>query len=671
MSISRRLPLQRRRLTAFLLLTFLTISPVCACTTAVISGKATVDGRPILWKNRDTSSRHNELVILDDGKYRVLAVVNAGKRNSVWMGVNEAGFCIENSLSKDLRIDEETEGPGNGGLMKRALQTCATVDDFRKLLEETNETGRSTDANFGVIDAHGGAALFEAGPKSFTMFDANDPEIAPCGYIVRTNFATAAQKLPGLPDPAQVGDIYSSKRFLQACCRLDGLDGDGIELSEVVRNMARDLSDLEGTPHPGSVNGAKTALPPVIPTNQTISRTTTVSAAVFQGVKPGEDPAFTTMWTILGDPKFSIAVPCWVGVSEVADPLSGEHGGEIGEIAITLRGWSLNRKKDGVITTFLPGIWNDVWPVEDRILKTAAEATARWKSDGVSPPEMTNLHQELADLAMQAMQQELREMKEAALQLSSPSPPAFGAVKVAIYDHSDGSANGPQNLLRFLTPKSGFECVRVSPEEIRNGVLEDFDVLIVPGGSGSKQSRMLEERGCDEVRRYVKNGGGYVGICAGSYLASSHYDWSLGLINARVWDRVHWARGKGTVTLGVTEPGRDVLGLPSATVDVHYAQGPLLVPDNRPDLPGYQVLARFDSEVALKGAQDGAMAGTHAIIRSKFGRGRVICFSPHPEVEGGPNSLMTSGVIWAAAADRTAAVTPLRAAKPETATVVE
>src|SRR6056297_3166431 len=155
------------------------------CTTAVISGRATVDGRPILWKNRDTSNRHNEVAILTDGRYRVAAVINAGNRKSVWMGVNEAGLCIENSLSKDLRSGEKTKGPGNGALIKSILQRCATVEQVRELLEETNESGRATDANFGVIDAHGGAALFEAGPASYVMFDANDPEIAPHGYIVR------------------------------------------------------------------------------------------------------------------------------------------------------------------------------------------------------------------------------------------------------------------------------------------------------------------------------------------------------------------------------------------------------------------------------------------------------------------------------------------------------
>jgi hypothetical protein len=113
--------------------------------TAVISGKVTADGRPILWKNRDMSTApHNEVTQLTGGRYKAIAVVNAGQRGSIWMGVNEAGFCIENSLSRDLAIKEKSQGPGNGGFMKKALETCATVDDFVKLLEETNESGRTT-----------------------------------------------------------------------------------------------------------------------------------------------------------------------------------------------------------------------------------------------------------------------------------------------------------------------------------------------------------------------------------------------------------------------------------------------------------------------------------------------------------------------------------------------
>lgn len=235
-------------------------------------------------------------------------------------------------------------------------------------------------------------------------------------------------------------------------------------------------------------------------------------------------------------------------------------------------------------------------------------------------------------------------------------------VRVAIHDDHEQVSKGPKHLLRILAPEHGFHAERITSEHIRAGNLAGFDVVILPGGSGSKQAERLQESGRREIRDFVRAGGGYVGICAGSYLASSHYDWSLGLINARVWDRAHWDRGGGDVRIRMTDPGRRLLGR-GGDVEVHYNQGPLLVPDDKSDLPGYEVLATFETEVAAKGAQPGAMAGTHAIVRSMYGGGRVICYSPHPEVTGGPNGLIKAGVRWAgqgrkAAVDRPVAPVP-------------
>ncbi|MBT8444580.1 MAG: peptidase C45, partial [Gammaproteobacteria bacterium] len=154
------------------------------CTVGVACGKATPDGRPLLWKTRDTSSRHNEVVRFTDGKYEYLALVTAGQNRSAWAGSNEKGFCIMNSVSTDFRRGGAGNGPGNGRMMKIALQSCATVADFEALLKKTDESGRRTRANFGVIDATGAAAVFETSPDSYTRFDADDPEIAPKGFIV-------------------------------------------------------------------------------------------------------------------------------------------------------------------------------------------------------------------------------------------------------------------------------------------------------------------------------------------------------------------------------------------------------------------------------------------------------------------------------------------------------
>src|SRR4051812_37233805 len=64
--------------------------PATACTTAVVSGRVTADGRPLLWKNRDMGGAQNNRVVYSSGSgHAFLGVITAGSPGSVWMGVNE------------------------------------------------------------------------------------------------------------------------------------------------------------------------------------------------------------------------------------------------------------------------------------------------------------------------------------------------------------------------------------------------------------------------------------------------------------------------------------------------------------------------------------------------------------------------------------------------------
>jgi len=160
------------------------------CTIGVASGKATADGRPLMWKNADGPGRSDrEVVYFKDGRFKYLALVPAaGDSRWVTAGVNEFGFCIINAMAFNLLGESKTGIDGNA-LMKRALQQCVTAGDFESLLKQTNVSGRNIQEHLGVIDAFGGAAIFETGNFSYTRFDATDPKVAPQGYIVRANFA--------------------------------------------------------------------------------------------------------------------------------------------------------------------------------------------------------------------------------------------------------------------------------------------------------------------------------------------------------------------------------------------------------------------------------------------------------------------------------------------------
>ena len=135
-----------------------------ACTSAVISGRATADGRPILWKHRDSDFEHNKLRYFQGPRFAFLGIVNSDTlQDEVWMGSNAAGFSIINTAAYNINVGVRCPREDEEGIfMRQALGACATLSDFEQLLRDT-EGKRGVDANFGVIDASGGAAYYEVG----------------------------------------------------------------------------------------------------------------------------------------------------------------------------------------------------------------------------------------------------------------------------------------------------------------------------------------------------------------------------------------------------------------------------------------------------------------------------------------------------------------------------
>lgn len=207
-------------------------------------------------------------------------------------------------------------------------------------------------------------------------------------------------------------------------------------------------------------------------------------------------------------------------------------------------------------------------------------------------------------------------------------------VHVGVYQ-DDGAGGSVKDLLFVLGKIDGVRIKRLTAEDIRGGQLDTLDVLFHPGGSGGGQGRHLGGVGREKIRNFVSAGGGFIGICAGSYLASTDYTWSLNILDAKVIDRKHWNRGSGPVELALTDSGRKLLNRDSSQLEILYAQGPLLAPADRPDIEDYEILATFETEVAKNGAPRGVMKGTTAIAKGQYGRGQVICFSPHPELTRG------------------------------------
>ena len=220
-------------------------------------------------------------------------------------------------------------------------------------------------------------------------------------------------------------------------------------------------------------------------------------------------------------------------------------------------------------------------------------------------------------------------------------------IRVALF-RDKGVSKKVVSFSELLRSWPELQIKELKAAEIRAGKLAEYDVVIFPGGAGRDEAFTLEEEGRAQVKSFVERGGGYLGICAGAYLASADYDWSLHILDAQVVDRAHWKRGTGDVQVSLTSAGRKLLATQSDLQTIYFHQGPLLAPAGKPEIPDYETLGTFDSEIAKNSAPKGVMKGTTAIAAAPFGQGRVICFSPHPERSEAVKGQVLKAIQWAA-----------------------
>jgi len=389
----------------FLVLVFLLPGSMkaLACTAAVISGKATPDGRPMIWKHRDSDHPQNAIRYFNDGEYASIGLINSADKagEAIWAGYNSAGFAIINTASYNLLAEGDTVKlkDREGIVMRQALQQCASVEEFEEFLKKAPKP-MGVEANFGVIDARGGAAWFETGQYTFTKLDVTDPSVAPQGYLVHTNFSFTGDPSRGA---GHIRFNTAQNLFFQAS-QQGNLTVRWI-LQEASRSLWHSLigADLEQSDLPAGTQH-------FVHFTDFIPRNSSTSSVVIQGVAPGEEVAFTTMWTILGFPLTSVVIPLWLegggqqpslvmvngnGVAPLCEkslqlkerlfPVRQSYGGNYMEVAALLN-------RDG------SGILQQLRPIEYEIFELAAKKLNAWRKTKDFRKEIPGFYTEVDNL---------------------------------------------------------------------------------------------------------------------------------------------------------------------------------------------------------------------------------------------------------------------------------
>lgn len=58
--------------------------------------------------------------------------------------------------------------------------------------------------------------------------------------------------------------------------------------------------------------------------------------------------------------------------------------------------------------------------------------------------------------------------------------------------------------------------------------IDQYDKIVIPGGADCPYHRKLKGKGCSNIKKFVENGGTYIGICAGGYFGCKKVEFALG-----------------------------------------------------------------------------------------------------------------------------------------------
>lgn len=261
---------------------------VLACTSMIVSAERSATGRPLLWKHRDTDADNNFLARVEptDSTAGYVGLFNAGDSllAEAWMGMNDRGFAIMNTASYNLPDLESDLADREAAVMTEALKYCATLADFEALLQRLPKP-LGVQANFGVIDAQGGAAYFETSDRSWTRYDVAD---SPDGLLVRTNHSIGGEpgKGRGYVRYATVMKLLSESPGKLAPSDLT----EGFSRQFYHSMLARDCSTDS-----------------IVVNVDFIPRPISTASLVVEGIAPGMAPDEIQMWGCLGYPPTAVS----------------------------------------------------------------------------------------------------------------------------------------------------------------------------------------------------------------------------------------------------------------------------------------------------------------------------------------------------------------------------
>ncbi|NVM56023.1 MAG: hypothetical protein HWN66_20160 [Candidatus Helarchaeota archaeon] len=90
-------------------------------------------------------------------------------------------------------------------------------------------------------------------------------------------------------------------------------------------------------------------------------------------------------------------------------------------------------------------------------------------------------------------------------------------IKIALYK---GPGAELAKDVEIVLQKNRIAHQMINASDVQNGILENFELLIMPGGYTARYIPGLRRKGCEAIQNFlIEKKGYYLGICAGAYIA--------------------------------------------------------------------------------------------------------------------------------------------------------
>ncbi len=203
---------------------------------------------------------------------------------------------------------------------------------------------------------------------------------------------------------------------------------------------------------------------------------------------------------------------------------------------------------------------------------------------------------------------------------------------VAIYADRgtwEDSVRAIQEMFRWMN----YTVETVSAEYINDNGLGAFRILCFPGGNMYDYAQDISSKGKENIRDFVHDGGGYIGICGGAYFAAEKVFWrgsQLAMTPLELF--------AGTAVGPVDE----IMPYPNYTMcKVNIVNHVHPITQSEQDFEimlyywGPTLLSNADANVTVLGNYD--KGNQTAIVAFEYFQGKVFLIGTHPEIEEDSN----------------------------------